>query len=127
MRRARPAAPPPAELPTVSLIVAAYDEEAVVARKVANALALDYPRERLEVVVASDGSSDATVQQARQAGADLVLDLERGGKIRAQDAAVARSSGDIVAFSDANSTWEPGALRALVGAFADPGVGYACG
>jgi len=125
--RAAAIAPAPGEPPTVSLIVAAYDEAAVIARKVANALALDYPRDRLEVVVASDGSSDGTVQQARQAGADLVLDLPRGGKIRAQDAAVARSRGEIVAFSDANSTWEPEALRLLVGAFADPAVGYACG
>ncbi len=126
--RARAAvAPAPREPPGVSLIVAAYDEEAVIARKVANALALDYPRDRLEIVVASDGSSDATVERARQAGADLVLDLPRGGKIRAQDAAVVRSRGEIVAFSDANSTWEPDALRLLVGAFADPGVGYACG
>jgi cellulose synthase/poly-beta-1,6-N-acetylglucosamine synthase-like glycosyltransferase len=128
MRGARSAlASPPSPPPTVSLIVAAYDEEAVIARKVSNALALDYPRDRLEVVVASDGSSDATVERARHAGADLVLDLPRGGKIRAQDTAVERSRGEIVAFSDANSTWEPDALRLLVGAFADPAVGYACG
>jgi len=128
-RRARVAAvaPAPAQPPDVSLVVAAYDEEAVIARKVADALALDYPRERLQVVVASDGSSDATVQEACRAGADLVLDLPRGGKIRAQDAAVAASRGEIVAFSDANSTWEPDALARLVAAFADPGVGYACG
>jgi cellulose synthase/poly-beta-1,6-N-acetylglucosamine synthase-like glycosyltransferase len=127
LRHARAAAPAPAEPPTVSLIVAAYDEEAVIARKVGNALALDYPRERLEVVVASDGSSDATVQEARRAGADRVLELERGGKIRAQDAAVAQSRADVVAFSDANSTWAPDALATLVGAFADRTVGYACG
>jgi glycosyltransferase involved in cell wall biosynthesis len=127
MRRARPAAPPADELPTVSLIVAAHDEGAVIGAKIANALALDYPRERLEVVVASDGSTDATVQAATGAGAHHVLDLERGGKIRAQDAAVRRSRADVVAFSDANSAWEPDALRALVGAFADPKVGYACG
>jgi cellulose synthase/poly-beta-1,6-N-acetylglucosamine synthase-like glycosyltransferase len=127
LRRAGAVAPAPDTPPTVSLIVAAYDEAAVIARKVANALALDYPRDRLEVVVASDGSADATVQEARRAGADIVLDLPRGGKIRAQDAAVAASGGEIVAFSDANSTWEPAALRLLVDAFADPGVGYACG
>jgi hypothetical protein len=120
--RAADAAPP-----AVSLVVAAHDEGAVIASKVANALALDYPRERLEVIVASDGSADDTVARARDAGADLVLDLPRGGKIRAQDAAVAAARGDVVAFSDANASWEPGALRALVGAFADPGVGYACG
>ena len=127
IRRARPPAPAPDVLPTVSLIIAAYDEDTVIAHKVANALALDYPRERLDVVVASDGSSDDTVDEARRAGADHVLDLERGGKIRAQDAAVRRSRADVVAFSDANSTWERDALRELVGAFADARVGYACG
>ena len=116
-----------ATVPTVSLIVAAHDEEQVIAGKVENALELDYPRERLEVVVASDGSSDATVERAREAGADVVLDLSRGGKIRAQDAAVERSQADVVAFSDANATWEPDALRALVHPFTDPRVGYACG
>lgn len=113
--------------PTVSLIVAAYDEGAVIGAKVADALALDYPRERLQVIVASDGSADGTVSEARRAGADLVLDLPRGGKIRAQDTAVAHASGELLAFSDANSGWAPDALRALVAAFADPAVGYACG
>jgi len=70
---------------------------------------------------------DATAAVARNAGADLVLELPRGGKIRAQDAAVTRARGEIVAFSDANALWEPGAARALVGAFADPRVGYVCG
>ena len=104
----------------VSLIVAAHDEEQVIAAKVANALALDYPRERLEVIVASDGSADATVERARAAGADLVLDLPRGGKVAAQNAAAERASGEILAFSDANSAWAPDALRHLVEPFADP-------
>jgi glycosyltransferase involved in cell wall biosynthesis len=114
-------------LPSVALIVAAHDEQQVIAAKVANALALDYPRERLQLIVACDGCTDATAEQARAAGADLVLELPRGGKIRAQDAAVERAEGEIVAFSDANSAWEPEALRELVGAFEDPRVGYACG
>jgi glycosyltransferase involved in cell wall biosynthesis len=114
-------------LPTDSLIVAAHAERDVIAAKVANALALDYPREKLEVVVACDGSPDGTPDAARQAGADVVLELPRGGKVRAQDAAVARSTADIVAFSDANARWEPRALRALVAPFTDPGVGYVCG
>jgi cellulose synthase/poly-beta-1,6-N-acetylglucosamine synthase-like glycosyltransferase len=112
---------------SLSLIVAAHDEEGVIAARVANALALDYPRERLELIVACDGCSDRTAELARQAGADLVLELPRGGKIRAQDAAVQRARGEIVAFSDANSLWEPQAARALVGAFEDPRTGYACG
>jgi hypothetical protein len=117
--------------PSVSLIVAAYNEEAVIADKVANALALDWPRERLEIVVAVDGGAesgaDATAARARAAGADRVLELPRGGKVRAQDAAVAASSGELLAFSDANAAWEPGALRALLAPFADPAVGYVCG
>src|SRR5271169_3557969 len=115
------------ELPAVSLVVAAHDEQDVIAAKVANALALDYPRERLEVIVACDGCSDETAERARRAGADLVLELPRGGKIRAQDAAVARARGEILAFSDANASWDTDAARELVGAFADREVGYACG
>ena len=109
----------PTELPLVALIVAAHDEQASIAAKVANVLALDYPRERLEVIVACDGCADETAELARAAGADLVLELPRGGKIRAQDAAVERARGEIVAFSDANSLWEPAALRTLVAAFAE--------
>src|SRR5436190_5459604 len=89
--------------PPVSLVVAAHNEGAVIERKVANARALDYPG--LEVIVASDGSTDDTV--AKAGGADVVLELPRGGKIRAQDAAVERAGGEIVAFSDANAFWEP--------------------
>ena len=135
LRRAR-GNPPPAPAgdvgtPSVALIVAAYAEEAVIAAKVENALALDWPRDRLTVVVAVDGGAepgaDATAARARAAGADLVLELPRGGKVRAQDAAVAATSGELIAFSDANARWEPGALRALLAPFADPGVGYVCG
>ena len=129
LARLRPDAPKPeaAELPHVSLIVAAKDEEAVIAEKVRNALSLDYPRERLEVIVASDGSTDRTVELAREAGADHVLDLPHAGKVRTQDRAVERANGAIVAFSDANTTLEPDALRRLVGPFADAQVGYVCG
>jgi cellulose synthase/poly-beta-1,6-N-acetylglucosamine synthase-like glycosyltransferase len=115
------------ELPSVSLIIAAYDEEAVIGDKVRNALALAYPRERLELIVASDGSTDRTVELAREAGADVVLDLPRGGKAKAQDAAVEKARGDIVAFSDANSLWAPDALHALVAPLSDADVGYVCG
>jgi cellulose synthase/poly-beta-1,6-N-acetylglucosamine synthase-like glycosyltransferase len=114
-------------MPSVSLIVAAHDEQDVIVAKLANALALDYPRELLEVIVACDGCTDATPSRARASGADVVLELPRGGKIAAQDAAVTRARGEIVAFSDANALWEPDALRELVGAFSDPRVGYACG
>ncbi|MDX6642992.1 MAG: hypothetical protein QOD76_954 [Solirubrobacteraceae bacterium] len=113
--------------PTVSLIVAAHSEEAVIADKVADALALDYPREQLELIVCCDGGGDATAERARAAGADLVLELPRAGKTSAQDAGAARARGEILAFSDANARWEPAALLGLLEPFADPGVGNACG
>jgi len=129
VRPARRAGPVPdtGELPSVSVIVAAYAEGEVIERRLENLRALDYPRELVEVIVACDGSPDDTPQRARDAGADVVLELPRGGKIRAQDAAVKRSQREFVAFSDANVQWEPAALRRLVAPFADPRVGYVCG
>jgi cellulose synthase/poly-beta-1,6-N-acetylglucosamine synthase-like glycosyltransferase len=128
IRRGSPAvSPAPPDSPAVSVIVAAYAEQEVIAGRVANLRALDYPPAQLEVVVACDGSPDATAQRAREAGADLVLELPRGGKIRAQDAAVGRARGDILAFSDANVSWERSALSELIAPFADRRVGYVCG
>ena len=120
-----------AELPRVSLVIAAHDERELIEEKVRNALALDYPPGRLEVIVASDGSTDSTAELAgAAAGGDSrvrVMDLDRRGKVRAQDAAVDTASGEILAFSDANALWEPDALQALVRPFSDPGVGYVSG
>ena len=116
-------APAQAAPPSVSLIVAAHNEGDVIAEKVQNMRALEYPGE-LELIVASDGSTDATV--ARSAGVK-VLDLPRQGKVPTQDAAVEAANGEILAFSDANSFWDADALRQLVRPFADPGVGYVCG
>jgi cellulose synthase/poly-beta-1,6-N-acetylglucosamine synthase-like glycosyltransferase len=127
LSRAPDGAVQPAEPPSVSLIVAAHDEEASIPRWVRSSLALDYPRERLEVVVVSDGSTDRTLELATQAGADLVLDVPRGGKVAALNAAVEKAQGEVLAFSDANSTWQPKALERLVARFADPRVGYVCG
>jgi hypothetical protein len=99
----------------------------VIEAKVRNALALDWPRERLEVIVAVDGAGDETARRAREAGADLVLELPRGGKIRAQDAAVRAARGDVIAFGDANALWEREAMTELLKPFGDPAVGYVCG
>jgi cellulose synthase/poly-beta-1,6-N-acetylglucosamine synthase-like glycosyltransferase len=118
---------PSGELPTVTLIIPAYDEEEVIERKVANARGLDYPADRLEIVVASDGSSDRTAELARGAGADRVLELPRGGKVAALNQAVKEATGTVLAFSDANSYWRPDALRRLVARFEDSRVAYACG
>jgi Glycosyltransferase like family 2 len=133
LARLRGAADPPPprpasnDEPSVSLIVAAHREAEVIAGKVANARALDWPADRLEVIVACDGSPDDTPARARAAGADRVLDLPHRGKVAAQDAAVRVARSDVLAFSDANALWEPGALRALAARFTDPRVGYACG
>jgi cellulose synthase/poly-beta-1,6-N-acetylglucosamine synthase-like glycosyltransferase len=118
---------PPAPRPLVSLIIPAFDEEEVIADKVANALRLDWPRERLQIVVADDGSTDATPKRAREAGADLVLELPPGGKVVALNEAVTESGGEFLAFSDANSEWAPDALGRLLAPFSDERVGYVCG
>ncbi len=114
------------ELPTVAVVVAAHDEESVIERRVENLRALDYPADRLEIVVTSDASTDATEGLAARAGARVVTN-PRGGKVAAQDHAVRQTSSDVVAFTDANSTWAPRALRELVRSFADPDVAYVCG
>ena len=113
--------------PAVTIVVAAYNEEASIARRIENLLELDYPRDKLELVVSSDASSDRTEEIALQYPEVTVIPNPRGGKVAAQDRAVRQTSGEIVAFSDANCTWAPDALRTLVRAFADPSVAYVCG
>jgi cellulose synthase/poly-beta-1,6-N-acetylglucosamine synthase-like glycosyltransferase len=128
--RPRPVRQAPIE-PTVTVVVAAHDEEAVIERRLENLLALDYPAEKLEIVVASDASTDGTddlvtAVAAREPRVRL-LRCPRGGKVAAQDIAVRATEGEIVAFTDANATWAPDALRLLVRNFADPDVAYVCG
>jgi cellulose synthase/poly-beta-1,6-N-acetylglucosamine synthase-like glycosyltransferase len=115
------------ELPRVSLIVAARDEEAVIADKVRNALALDYPPERLELIVASDGSGDRTVELARAAGAHQVLDLPHRGKVLTQDAAVEVATGEAFVFTDANARLDSDAVRRLLAILRQRDIGYVCG
>jgi cellulose synthase/poly-beta-1,6-N-acetylglucosamine synthase-like glycosyltransferase len=112
---------------SLSVIVAAHDEVEVIADKVANVLASDYPAELLELIVASDGSDDATVEAARRAGAHVVLDLPRMGKLSALNRAVRMASGEILVFSDADSMVAPGTLGRLASNFADPRVGGVAG
>jgi cellulose synthase/poly-beta-1,6-N-acetylglucosamine synthase-like glycosyltransferase len=112
--------------PSVAVIVAAWNEEAVIERRIANLRALDYPADRLEVVVTSDASTDRTEELAAAAGARVIRN-PRGGKVAAQDRAVRETTSELVAFSDANATWAPDALRKLVRGFADPDVAYVCG
>jgi len=113
--------------PTVVVIVAAYNEETVIARRLENLLELDYPRDRLQIVVSSDASDDRTEAVALEFAGVRVISNPRGGKVAAQDRAVRQTESEIVAFTDANATWAPDALRMLVRPFADPDVAYVCG
>jgi glycosyltransferase involved in cell wall biosynthesis len=117
--------------PLVSVIVAAHDEETVIERRLDNLLALDYPADKLEVLIASDASTDRTDALVESFAARdprvRLLRYSRGGKLAAQNRAYREARGEILAFSDANATWAPDALRKLVRNFADPEVAYVCG
>ena len=117
--------------PSVAVVVSAHDEEEVIARRVENLLELDYPPERLEVVVASDGSTDRTDAIVEEIAAReprvRLLSCPREGKVAAQHRSVRETSSEILAFTDANTGWRPDALRKLVRNLADPEVGYVCG
>ena len=115
--------------PTVSLIVVAHNEEACLDAKLENIAALDYPRDRLEIVLASDGSTDGTGAIMNRWSDDRtkVLLLPRQGKIACLNQAVAAATGDVLVFSDANSMYRPDAIRQLVRPLADQEVGGVAG
>jgi cellulose synthase/poly-beta-1,6-N-acetylglucosamine synthase-like glycosyltransferase len=117
--------------PSVSIVVAAHNESDVIEGRVRNLLDLDYTRELIEIVVASDASTDGTddvvERLAAEDGRVKLVRCERGGKVAAQNRGVGESTGEIVAFSDANALWQRDALRKLVRSFADPAVGYVTG
>jgi glycosyltransferase involved in cell wall biosynthesis len=119
------------DLPSVSIVVAAHDEEDVIERRLQNLIRLDYPKEKVEIVVASDASTDRTDEIVETVSANeprvRLLRCPRGGKVAAQNRAVPETTGDILAFSDANAVWAAPALRRLVRNFADPEVAYVCG
>ncbi len=116
--------------PSVSIIIAAYNEERDLRAKLDNMLSLDYPEEKLEIVVASDCSTDDTdeiVRSYAERGVILHRQEIRQGKTRAQQQAVKISSGEILVFSDATTIFEQDALRKIVRSFADPEVGCVAG
>ena len=122
--------PPMTEWPTVSIVIAAYNEAAGIADKLAETLALDYPGPAPEVVVVTDGSDDATPDLARRFSDPRVTvlhDPERAGKAAAVNRGVAEAAGDIVVFSDANNSFANDALVHLIRPFADPEVGGVTG
>lgn len=115
---------------TVSVIITAYNEELDLAAKLENTLALDYPHELFEIIVASDCSNDGTDEIALQfaaRGVRLLRQAKRSGKTAAQNAAVEQASGEIILFSDATSLYQPDAVQALLPNFADPTVGCVAG
>src|SRR3954451_18831785 len=124
--RTRRIAPGDGYLPSVAVIVTAHNEESAIERRLENLRGLDYPPELVELVVTSDASTDRTEELAEAAGVRVIRN-PRGGKVAAQDAAVRATDADVVAFSDANATWAPDALRKLVRNLADPEVAYVCG
>ncbi|MFO0888495.1 MAG: glycosyltransferase family 2 protein [Isosphaeraceae bacterium] len=129
-RVADPAEVPDEELPSMSLLIAALNEEAVIEERIRNALALDYPREKLEIVIGSDGSTDATARLVRRfadRGVRLIDYPVRRGKASVLNESIPTLSGEIVLFSDANTEFDPRAARRLARWFRDPAVGAAVG
>ena len=116
--------------PPITILISAYNEEAVIRRKLENTLSLDYPLELLEIVVVSDGSTDATCAIASEyAHRGVIVRHYEGrlGKTACLNRAVPEAKGQLVVFSDANSTYTRGSLRALVQPFQDPSIGFATG
>ena len=128
--RKMPEYAPLSEWPEASLIIAAHNEEGVLRAKLENALAMDYPAERLDIIVVSDASTDDTDRIAAEfaaRGVRLHRQEVRGGKTEAQNAGVRLARGQFVAFSDANSMYAPSALKRLLAPFADERIGCVCG
>jgi cellulose synthase/poly-beta-1,6-N-acetylglucosamine synthase-like glycosyltransferase len=115
--------------PFVSILIAAHDEETCIRQKVENCLALDYPPERLEVLVGCDGCTDGTAEVARSTGDPRVTVIEapRAGKATVLSRVVPRARGDVVVLTDANVTFDRGALKALARHFQEPAVGAVVG
>lgn len=121
---------PPDTEPTVTLLIAAHSEEAVIAAKLENSLELDYPRDKLQIVVAADGSADRTPEIVRafaSRGVQLSYAPVRSGKTAAIVRALPLATGEIVVFSDANNRYAPDTLRELVRPFGDASVGAVSG
>jgi cellulose synthase/poly-beta-1,6-N-acetylglucosamine synthase-like glycosyltransferase len=115
--------------PTVSLIISAHNEAKTISAKLENSLQLDYPKEKLEIIVASDGSTDGTNEiVASFQDRDIKLfDYERAGKTGTQNKAVKEAKGEIIVFSDANSIYNEDALKKLIRNFGNGNIGCVCG
>src|SRR5262245_30230345 len=125
-----PGQPEPEEAPSVTALVVAHNEAAAIGARLENLLALDYPRDRLEIILASDGSSDETASVGRRyeaAGVAVIAFAERRGKTPVLNDLVPKARGDIVVLADARQRFDGGAVRALVARFRDPRVGAVSG
>ena len=126
--RPRPVLADDEHTPRVSLVIAAYNEEKIILERLSNCDELDYPRDRLEVIVVADGSDDRTAELAStHPGVHVLHTPERSGKLAALNRAVAAATGDVFVFSDANNRYTRDTLRELVAPFADPNVGVVTG
>lgn len=115
---------------SVTLLITAYNEEVVIEKKIENSLGLDYPREKLQIIVAADGSSDRTPEIASKfsdRGVELTYTSQRDGKMAAINRAIPHASGEIMIFSDANNMYDHDAIRKLIIPFSDPNVGATTG
>jgi cellulose synthase/poly-beta-1,6-N-acetylglucosamine synthase-like glycosyltransferase len=117
------------DLPRISLLIAAHNEEAVIEKRILNALAMDYPAEKLEIVLACDGCDDRTTEIVRRFrnGVRLLDYTERRGKSATLNAAMQQLRSEVVMLSDANTFMDVSAARNLVRWFSDPAVGAVCG
>lgn len=116
--------------PTVSIIIAAYNEEKVIREKILNSFELIYPENILEIIVVSDGSTDSTTKIVKEFSEQGVISLftpPRKGKTAALNHAVEHATGGIIVFSDANSMYKKNAVNMLIRNFNDPSVGGVCG
>ena len=116
--------------PFVTIIIAAYNESEHIQKTIQNKLDLDYPMDKLEIIVVSDASDDGTdelVTEYNEANVRLIRQDPRAGKTSALNLAVPHVKGEIIVFSDANSIYDPKAIKKLVGNFSDPEVGYVTG
>lgn len=120
----------PETTPTVTLLIAAYNEAEIIEEKIKNSLEIEYPRNRIQVLIVADGSNDETpdlVKKYSQVGVELLFESERRGKMAAINRAVPHARGEIIIFSDANNLYQPQTIKELVAPFSDPQIGAVSG
>ena len=112
-------------LPSITLLIAAFNEESVIEEKIKNSLLIDYPKDRYQILIVADGSSDHTpeiVHKYQKHGVKLLYQPERQGKMAAIIRAMPSASGEIIVFSDANNFYQPDTLKKLVAPFSNPNI-----